>query len=371
MRVALDVTPLLGARTGVGRFVEHLVPALAQAGVELAPYVLSARGARGAPGAAPDLPAGTRQVRLPAAALVRAWGGLGRPRLRRVVAGPGAAVVHGTNFVAPPDPRPTVLTVHDCSFVTDPVSAVPVVRAFAAVVRRAVAQGAWVHTPSRAVAEEAAALFGTDRVVAVPHGPPRLDPGDGRAPTLTGGAPYVLAVGTLEPRKNLPRLVAAFGRVAPEHPDLHLVLAGPDGADRPRVDAAVAALPATLAARVHLPGWTDGPARTELLRHAAVLAYPSLDEGFGLPLLEAMAVGTPVVAGRAGAIPEVAGDAARLVAPTDVDELAGALATVLADRPLREQLVAAGRAQLRRFSWAATAEGLATLYGRAAMERAR
>jgi glycosyltransferase involved in cell wall biosynthesis len=359
VQVALDVTPLLGARTGVGRMVQHLLPSLPTAGVTPRPYALTARGDAGA------APPGTRVGRLPPSLLVRAWAHGDHPRLRRLVAPAPVGVVHGTNFVAPPTGLPTVLTIHDCSFVTRPETAVPVVRAFAPAVRRLVRAGAWVHVPATVVGEEVAELFGTDRVAVVPHGPPELDPDDGRRPTLTGGAPYVLALGTLEPRKNLLRLVAAYAALAAEQPDVHLVLAGGDGLDRPALDAEIGALPPHVRARVHLPGWVDGAERTALLRHAAVLAYPSLDEGFGLPLLEAMALGTPVVAARAGAIPEVAGDAAVLVDPLDVDALAGALAAVIGDAALAADLVARGAARRAAHSWEATAAGLATLYRRA------
>ena len=140
-----------------------------------------------------------------------------------------------------------------------------------------------------------------------------------------GGAPYVLAIGTLEPRKNLAHLVAAFGLVARAQSELRLVIAGPDGPARPDVDAAIARLDPDAAARVVLAGPVSDAGRNALLERAALIAYPSIYEGFGFPALEAMTVGVPVVAARAGAIPEVAGDAALLVEPTDEDELADAI----------------------------------------------
>ena len=111
-------------------------------------------------------------------------------------------------------------------------------------------------------------------------------------------------------------------------------------------------------------GRVDEPARSWLLRHAAVLAYPSLDEGFGFPLLDAMQAGTPVVASTAGSIPEVAGDAALLVAPDDIDALAAALSLALTDDDVRRRLVAAGHAQCARFSWQRCAEEMTSLYRR-------
>ena len=176
------------------------------------------------------------------------------------------------------------------------------------------------------------------------------------------GRQFVVAIGTLERRKNLPALVAAFGSVAAHLPDLHLVLAGGNGDDRPAIEAAVDALGPTLAHRVLFTGRVDDGARSWLLHHATVLAYPSLDEGFGFPLLDAMQAGVPVVASTAGSIPEVAGEAALLAAPGDVDGLAANLLTALTDEAVRSRLIAAGHRQWRTFSWQRCAQEMAALY---------
>jgi glycosyltransferase involved in cell wall biosynthesis len=115
-------------------------------------------------------------------------------------------------------------------------------------------------------------------------------------------------------------------------------------------------------------GFVDDAGRARLLTRASVLAYPSLDEGFGLPLLEAMAAGLPAVATRAGAVPEVAGDAALLVDPLDVDELASAVGRLLGDDGLRRSLVDRGRAQAAGFTWEGTAAAMLDLYREASME---
>jgi glycosyltransferase involved in cell wall biosynthesis len=160
--------------------------------------------------------------------------------------------------------------------------------------------------------------------------------------------------------------VAAFGPVAAAHPGLQLLLAGADGPAKPAVLAARAALPAGIQKRVHVAGYVDERMRATLLSRASVFAYPSLYEGFGFPLIEAMAAGTPVVAGNAGAIPEVAGDGAVLVDPSDVDAIAEGLTRVLDDPALAESLVRAGRRQAAGYSWRRAAEGLTALYHRAA-----
>jgi alpha-1,3-rhamnosyl/mannosyltransferase len=170
----------------------------------------------------------------------------------------------------------------------------------------------------------------------------------------------VLALGTVEPRKNLPALVRAFTAVAASDPEVRLVVAGPDGWDQARFDAAVDASPNR--DRIVRLGYVTNAQRRDLLAGATVFAYPTLYEGFGLPPLEAMAAGVPVLAARAGSLPEVLGDAAQLVDPHDDDELAGGLSRLLAEPDARAALVARGHAQVARYTWPATAERFAQLY---------
>ena len=363
MRVAVDVTPLLGARTGIGQFVASLLAALpsVDGAPELAPFVLSAR----ARGRTDELPAGTRVLPLPAAALVAAWRRADVPRGDRWL-GP-VDVAHGTNFVVPPMRRAaTMVTVHDCWCVRHPETCRPDVVAAGAAMGRALRRGAWAHVGTDFMAGEVAELFGTTRVAKVPFGVPDVD-GPGHAPPVPawlGEGRFVLALGAIDPRKNLYGLVRAFARVGAS--DVRLVLAGPDGAGRAAVDAAVAGLPAEVARRVVVPGPVSDGDRRGLLAAASVLAYPSLHEGFGFPVLEAMAAGTPVVASCVGALPEVAGDAAVLVDPDDTDALAAALHRVLDDEALAADLVRRGLERATHFTWRATAEGLVDAWRTAA-----
>ncbi len=364
-RVAIDVGPLVGPRTGIGQFVAHLLEALEATpdGPELHRYTLSFRAA---------LPHGVHRLPYPATLTLRAWGRVDWPRPRRSLG--RAEVVHGTNSVLPPTAIPTVVTVHDCCFVTRPEFVNATVRSFVPVVRRAVARGAFVHTPSTYVAEEVATLFGAtpDRVRVIPHGPPLrplAGPTAPAGPELTGGRPYILALATREPRKNLPRLVDAYGLLSADVPDVALVLVGPDGPDQANVEAAIARLPPARAGGVVVRPWMDDAARAAVLAGAAVLAVPSHDEGFGLPLLEAMEFDVPVVAARAGALPEVAADAAVYADPRDTASLAAALRCALTDDHARSRLVAAGRRRVAEYSWARTATSFAALYREAAMER--
>jgi glycosyltransferase involved in cell wall biosynthesis len=257
-----------------------------------------------------------------------------------------------------------VVSVHDCTLVTHPAWCPPAVRHFAAVVRRAAARGAWLQTPSTYVAEQARDVFGTDRVRVVPYGPPDPPGALDSAGDIPGleSVPFVLALGKLEARKNLPRLVEAFGRLHPRQPELHLVLAGPDGPDRLAIDAAISRLPRQAARQVIITGWLDFAHRDWALRRAAALAYPSLDEGFGFPVLEAMQRGVPVVAANVGSLPEVSGDAAVLIDPHDIDALAAALELVLTNEGRRHNLIELGHRHVSTFSWHDCAEGMNVLY---------
>lgn len=357
LSVAYDVGPLVGPRTGIGSAVAALRDAIgsraADSGVELIPYLLSFR-------ATPEH--GVRRLPLPAVLAHRVWAHADVPHSDRWLA--PARVVHGTNYVVPPMRRAArLVSVYDCWFVRHPDEARPAVVRAGRVLDRSVRRGAVVHASSHATADAVREHWPGADVRVVHLAPLPLPPPPGTCPIAElDGRDFVLAVATLERRKNLPRLVQAFGRLAAAHPDLHLVLAGGDGEDRPAVDAAIDALGPDAGSRVVLTGFVDDTVRSWLLHRALVLAYPSLDEGFGFPLLDAMACDLPIVASTSGSIPEVAGDAALVVAADDVDALAGAIDRALTDDAERRRLVAAGHDQLARFSWAATAGHLVDLY---------
>ena len=366
VRLAFDVGPLYGHRTGVGAAVAELAAALAaDPDVEPHPYLLSFR-TRPEPS--------TRRLPLPAGLAHRLWAHADWPRVDRWLA--PAEVVHGTNYVVPPSRLPQVVSVYDCWFLANPGLASPAVRRAAAVLRRAAAHGAWVHASSAATADQVRDLLGTERVAvihlgAIPVPPAPALPASAAWARALDGRAFVLAIGTTERRKNLPALVEAFGRAAPALDGAVLVLAGAPGDDTPAVAAALAALPPESRDHVLAPGAVDTATKSWLLHHAAAVAYPSLDEGFGFPILEAQAAGRPVVATRAGSIPEVAGDGAELVPLGDTDALAGALVRVLGDDDRRRALVAAGTANVARFSWTATAANLVRLYRRLRDEGSR
>jgi len=356
IRVAFDTGPLHGPLTGIGNAVQAMADALSlQPDVVIEPYVVSFR-AQPAPG--------VRRLPLPAALALRSWAHTRHPAADRWL--DGAALVHGTNYVVPPSRLPAVVSVYDCWSLRHPERAQPAVRLAGRVLRSAVRRGALVHVCSTATADAVRELFPTARIATVPLGALEVpSPATAPLPALAGRQ-FVLAVGTIERRKGLPALVRAFGALP--HRDLVLVLAGAPGDDSEAVRDAIDAVGPGFSNRVMLTGRVDDPTRSWLLRNATALAYPSLDEGFGFPLLDAMQVGTPVVATRAGSIPEVAGDAAELVPVGDTDALAAALQRVVDDSTVRQRLVTAGGLRWQRFNWDTCASGMVDLYRRAVLE---
>jgi len=297
----------------------------------------------------------------PARALFAAWRRTPSPKIDRWT-GP-VDVVHGTNFVVPPTRAAALVTVHDLTFLRRPELASAASHRYTGLLRAAVRRGATVHVFSDTVGDEAVELLACprDRVVRIHPGIAATEAGDAAAGRhIAATDRYVLALGTVEPRKNFPRLVAAFDRVAATDPAVHLVIAGNDAWGVEAFDEAVRT--AAHGDRVTRLGYVTDADRRDLLAGAAALAYPSLDEGFGHPPLEAMRAGIPVVAARAGSLPEVLGDAALLADPESVDALATALAAVLTDAALRDRLVTAGRAQADRYSWASATQALVDCY---------
>ncbi len=385
LRVALDLTPLLGRPTGIGVFAKALVQALAErADMETVGFAVTWRGRRQLRNLVPP------QVRvltrpMPARPLRLAWSRLDHPTLE-TFSGP-VDLVHGTNYLVPPTRRAArLVTVHDLTPLRYPELCSPDTLAYPHLVQRAWRHGAWIHTDSAFVADEVREWLkvsaadesrvvpihlgvgpGTDPTTGTLAGPG--DPVAGQA--LAGSRRYVLALGTIEPRKGLVELVKAFDQVAaaddPGHgPDQRVVLvvAGPDGWGVRAFNEAVAA--SAHAGRIRRLGWVDDRQRSDLLAGATVLAYPSLYEGFGLPPLEAMAAGVPVVCSDAGSLPEVTAAGAWRFPRGDVEALATALAEVIADTPAaaaqRQALREAGQARVAELTWERCTRSISGLY---------
>ena len=299
LRVALDATSLLGHRAGVGVFTDEVVRRLAGFDdVDLRAFAVTWRGRHDL---ANGVPPGVETAERPMAARPLRWllRTAGRPRIERWT-GP-VDVVHGPNFVVPPAEAPRVATVHDLTAVRYPEMCTPGGPAMARAAREGRSGRRLGPRGVRARGRRGAAAFPVDpdRGVTIANGvrpAPDADPARGRS--LARAERYVLALGTIEPRKDLPGLVTAFDAVAAEVPDVDLVVAGADGWG---VDAFEAALRnAARRERIHRLGEVSDRDRDDLLAGAAVLAYPSLYEGFGMPPLEAMSLDVPVVSSDAG-----------------------------------------------------------------------
>jgi glycosyltransferase involved in cell wall biosynthesis len=379
MRIALDATPLLGPRTGVGRYVAGLVEAMTELpGGEPDEIVLVPFTWRGTADLALVAPA-ARQVRrrrrrLPMRLLQAAWAALPFPPVEWLAG--QVDVFHATNFVAPPARRAaTVVTVHDLTYLRYPEMVTAASARFRDLVPRALGRGATVCTPTAAVGAEVADAYRLppERLVVTPLGvgpawrtAAPADP----AWLAANGLPerYLLFVGNREPRKNLPTLLAAYRELLADPPANPggvppLVLVGPAGWGE-ALD--LAGLPAEA---VRTPGYLPEDDLARVVTGAAALVFPSWYEGFGLPALEALACGTPVVATDLPALREVLGDQAELVPPGDAAAMAAALAKVLGD-PGGEPARAARRARAAAFTWAACAHATLSAYRRA-LEAAR
>jgi glycosyltransferase involved in cell wall biosynthesis len=230
---------------------------------------------------------------------------------------------------------------------------------------RAVRRGAWVHTSSEATAEQVRELLGTDRVVTVHLGPPDAPPpaAELARPVVAdrlGDHPFVVAIGTEERRKDLPGLIAAFAGAGAA--GLRLVIAGAPGDASSLIDDELAALAPGDRERVVRLGRVDDATKHWLLRRASALVYPSLDEGFGFPIVEAQLAGTPVIATDVGAVREIGGDGVLTVPTGDTDSLSGAIDRALGDGALRLGLIESGFRNVRRFDWTRTADEMVALY---------
>jgi glycosyltransferase involved in cell wall biosynthesis len=366
-RVLLDATAVPADRGGVGRYLDGLVAGLDAAGADLVLVCQPADAAHLA-GLAPTAeivaapaPVARRPARL-------AWEQSGLPALARRV---DADVLHCPHYTMPLAPgRPVVVTVHDLTFFTDPdLHGALKGRFFRAATRHAARRATRVVTPSDATRHEMVRLLAADptRIDVAHHGVDTAVFHPPAAAEIAHAAAefgsYVAFLGTLEPRKNLAALVRGWVRaVAAELDPPALVLAGGRGWDG-ELDAAVAAVPAGLT--VLRPGYLPLEQLRGYLGGALLVAYPALGEGFGLPVLEAMACGAAVLTTRRLALPEVGGDA---VAYTEVDDRAieAALRALLADPDRRDALGAAGIRRAATFTWEACALAHLEAYERAA-----
>ncbi|MFH1085470.1 MAG: glycosyltransferase family 1 protein [Chloroflexota bacterium] len=371
MRIAIDYTAAVRQRAGIGRYTRSLVGALADLD-RANRYVLFSAGRDPERRAWPanfclrPLPLTDRHLAI-------LWQRLRLPLPAEWITG-RVDILHSPDFVLPPVWRArTVLTVHDLSFVRYPEYFTLALRNYLMTsVPRAVQRADLILADSLSTCDDLMALLGVpaERIAVLYPGvdarfTPQRDPA-ALARTLARCGlrqPYILGLGTLQPRKNFPRLIRAYAALRGQRAIPHqLVIGGGPGWLEDEVHAAIAEL--GLGESVRLIGFVDDADLPDLYRAADVFAFPSLYEGFGIPVLEAMACGTPVVTSNVSSLPEVAGDAALLVPPEDVDALADALWRLIDDAALRNDLILRGFQQVKRFSWQRAAAELISLYAR-------
>ena len=343
----MDATPAIAGRTGIARYVLDLAERLPGAGVE--PHLFAVGRAAVPP------PPGCRHLRIPARIVHRAWAARLPPAAERITG--RVDLVHATSLLPPTTRRPIVMTVHDLDAI-DHAELHPrrSTRALDALVRH-LDRAAVVLAVSETTADDLVRRgIERERIVVTPNG--RVELGPPAAARVQDG-PFLLAVGEQMPRKNLSALVRTWAACPALPPLVH---AGPAGSDTARLQALVQEL--GLAGRVRFLGYVDPPVLSRLLRDARALCFPSVAEGFGLPVLEAMAAGLPVVASDLPVIREVTAGHALLVPSGDVDAWAGAVTRVLDDDALRDELVAAGRVRASTYTWERCAELTAAAYRR-------
>lgn len=318
---------------------------------------VAARHREERPGGDP-FPIPVKHLPLPRIALYEAWHRLRWPRVERAT-GP-VQVIHATTIAMPPKTAPLVLTVHDLAWLNEPAHFTRRgIAFFDRGLELALKDADLVMCPSRATLRDCADHgFERDRLRLVPMGTEvsRSTPAQVAEAKRRYGLPdrYILWTGTIEPRKNLPRLLEAFKRL---DTDIPLVLAGPKGWNED-----LEALVTGVKARVKIIGFVPQPDLGPLYAGAAVFCWPSLLEGFGLPVLEAMAQGTPVVTSKGTSTEEIGADAAILVDALDPDAIKDGIESVLNDPARAEELAQAGLERAGEYTWERTAALVAAAY---------
>lgn len=369
-RVLVDATAVPADRGALGRYVDGLIAALAANDTDLAVACQRSdveRYSRMAPAA--------RVVSGPVAIAHRparlAWEQTGLPLVAQQVE---ADVIHSPYYSMPLRPgKPTVVTIHDVTYFSEPGLHNPVKSTFyKSATRTALHRATRLVVPSKATREELVHHLDADpiRIDVAYHG---VDsdrfhrPSEAERSRVEGrlglrGQPYIAFLGALEPRKNVPDLIRGYVNAVADLPEPPaLVLAGSGGWDD-QVDAALANVPSHL--RVVRPGFLRFSDLPGYLGSALVVAFPSRGEGFGLPVLEAMACGAPVLTSHRTSLPEVGGDAVAYTEP-DAESIGSALRTLLQDEGRRQALGEAAYARAHEFTWAASVEAHLACYQRA------
>ena len=361
MRIVIDYRPALRARSGVGEHIHQVTRELArQAGDEITVFSSSWKDRLPAD-LSRELPnVRVADRRIPVAALNLAWHRLGWPPVE-AVAGGEYDIAHSPHpLLLPSRSAAQILTIHDLDFLSHPErTSAEIRRDYPTLVKSHAMRADRIIVVSRFVAGEVQRRLDVpaSRISICPNGAPqwRLPP----APLSAGN--YLLFIGTLEPRKNVKGLLEAYGRLLARSPDVpRLLVAGRADPDAAGVLAAMSRPP--FAGHVEYRGYVTPELRESVYKGAQALILPSFDEGFGIPALEAMAAGVPVIASNRGALPEVVGDAGLLVDPDDPESLTSAMAQMIGDASLRANCARRGLARARQFTWSQAARDTRRAY---------
>jgi glycosyltransferase involved in cell wall biosynthesis len=363
VRILLDYRPALRQRTGVGAYIHETAQALVATASDGESLVLFSSSWKDR--LAADVVPGAQTVdrHIPVRLLNYCWHRLEWPPVEQV-AGGRFDVVHAAHpLLMPSLAAAQLVTIYDLDFLDHPErTAREIRRDYPALVASHARRADQIVVISHDTARQVETRLGIppDRISLCVPGAPAWTARE-TEPRVNG---CILFLGTLEPRKNLDVLVDAYARLLARHPDAPpLVLAGRLSPEAGPL--AARARDPVFGGRIDLPGYVDDQAKRALFDRALVFVLPSHAEGFGLPAVEAMAAGVPVIAARRGALPEVLGSAARLIEPDDPDLLATVLAEVLRDAQLRRRLTEAGVTRAREFSWAGTARSMREAWHRA------
>lgn len=373
-RIGFDATAAFTQGGGIGRYTRELLGALLRLESRYQFQIFAGRPAAEAQIAA-DLPqvahARIRHIPLSPRWLYRLWYRLRLPVPVQLFTG-SIGLFHSPDFVLPPvyGAIPTLLTVHDLSFEYYPETfTVSLVNYLKRVVPWSVRRASHILADSQATKRDLVRLYQTpeEKITVLYSGvderfqPVKSDDDlqDLRSRYELGDAPYIFTVSTLQPRKNHMMLIRAFRSVVSdiEH---NLVIAGGKGWLYDEMSVEIERL--NLGDRVRFTGFVQDEDLPGLYRAASCFVFPSLYEGFGLPILEAMACGTPVIASDASSLPEVSGEAALQLSPSDENAWAAALLRLLTDENLQQRLIQAGLERASRFSWHNAARQLLGIY---------
>lgn len=371
-RIAIDYTPAYEQSGGIGRYARELCVALAgvDSSTEYRLFVAGASQAALPPAPGPNF--SWKATRVTPRWLARIWQRAHIPLPVEHFTG-GVDLFHATDFVLPPTRRRTrtLLTVHDLSFVRVPEAASPPLKAYLdAVVPNSVERADHILADSLATKADLVELYRTSKdkiTVLYSAVDARFKPIDAagivaaRQKYGLGEKRYLLSVGTVQPRKNFSRVIRALAQLRARGADLHYAIAGGKGWLQDEMQRTIRET--DMIEHTHLLGFVDDHDLPALYCGARALLMPSLYEGFGLPVLEAMACGTPVITSTLSSLPEVAGDAALLVDPYDIDAIAGAIAALESQAEMRAHMIESGFRQVRRFSWEGSARQLMDIYG--------